>query len=277
MYKILFIFLFVVSLNATLIDGVAVVVEGSAITLLDVKKEMKISKLGEQRARNVLIRKKLEELEMKKRKIQVSSEEVYEDLKKTAAQNNMSVSEFYDAVRGSDGLSSSELKAKVKEKLLAQKLYAAIAYSSVSLPSEDEIKEYYELHKKDFIHPSAFKVVIYVSKDSSRLQTKIDNPMFYSPDIQTEERTLPYNRISPKFAMLLSKTPVNSFTPIIPNSKGGFMSFYLKEVDSAKEVGIQSVKNQIVNLIMASKREQVLGDYFARLRQNADIKIIRKL
>jgi len=99
--------------------------------------------------------------------------------------------------------------------------------------------------------------------------------MFYSPDIQTNEQILPYNRISPELASLLERTPLNNFTAIVPDGKGGYMSFYIKEIESAQEGGIESVKDQIVNLIMGNKREQVLGDYFARLRLNADIQIIR--
>jgi len=275
MYKIFLTFLFVVSLNATLIDGIAVVVKGKAITLLDIKKEMKTSKVDAKKARDILIRKKLEEIETKERKITVSSGEVYDELKKTAQRNHMSLSDFYTAVRNSSGLSSSELKAKIKDRLLSQKLYRAIAYSSISLPSDSEIEEYYKLHKDNFTHPSAFNVIIYASANKAQLKEKIDNPMFYVPSVQTNEQELPYDRITPELASLLQKTSLNTFTPIIPNGKGGFMSFYLKEIKSAKDVGFENVKDQIVNLIMAEKREQVLGDYFARLRDNADIKIIR--
>jgi len=275
MYKIILTFLFAVSLNATLVDGVAVVVKGSAITLYDIKKEMLLSKVDAKKASDVLIRKKLEELEIQERKIDVTTDEVYEELKKTAARNKMSLSDFYDAVRNSSGLSSTELKMKIRERLLSQKLYSAIAYASISLPDESEIEEYYKLHKDNFMHPSAFEVIIYASKSKERLQEKIDNPMFFSPDVQTNEQVLPYDRITPELASLLKRTPQDSFTPVIPNGKGGFMSFYLKNTDSAKELGLEKVKNQVINLIMAEKREQVLGDYFARLRNNADIKIIR--
>jgi len=275
MYKIILTCLFVVSLNAVLVDGVAVVVKGSAITLYDVKKEMRLSKVDAKKASDILIRKRLEKLETKERKISVTSAEVYEELKKTAARNKMSLSDFYDAVRNSSGLSSSELKEKIRQRLLSQKLYSAIAYSSVSLPNKTEVEEYYKLHKDNFTHPAAFEVVIYGARDRVKLQEKIDNPMFFSPDVQTNEQVLPCDRITPELAQLLEKTPQNSFTPVIPDGKGGFMSFYIKNVESAKELGFENVKNQIVNLIMAQKREQVLGDYFARLRHNADIKIIR--
>jgi len=275
MQKIFFSLLLATFVTAAVYDGVAIVVKGSAITLLDIKKEMKASKLDAKSASDILIRKKLEELETKERGIEVSSSEVYEDIKKMAARNGMSVSQFYDAVRESNGLTSSELKEKIREKLLSQKLYNAIAMRSMAQPSEDEIQEYYELHKENFKHPASFNVIIYAAKDKTRLQEKIDNPMFYAPDVVTNEQTLPYDKISPELAILLQKTGLNRFTPVVPDGKGGFMSFYIKSVESAKDGGIDLVRNQIINALMANKREQVLSDYFARLRDSADINIIR--
>jgi len=275
MYKLLFSIFFVASLNAQLIDGVSIVVKDKAITLYEIKKEMQLSKVDEKKASDILIRKKLEEIETDERKISVSSSEVYDDIKKTAARNNLSISEFYEAVRNSSGISSSDLKIKIKEKLLSQKLYSAIAYSSVTEPSEDEIKEYYELHKEKFSHPKAFSVVIYNSQNQARLQEKISNPMFYAPDIQTNEQTLPYDRISPELSSLLMKTAKNSFTPIVPDGQGKYMSFYLKEIHEIQNNSINDVKEQIINTIMGDTREQVLSNYFLRLRDNTEINFIR--
>ncbi len=277
MYKIVLMFMFVFTLNAQLIDGVAIVVKGKAITLYDIKKEMALSKVDEKQASDALIRKKLEEIESIERKISVSSAEVYDDIQKTAARNNLNISEFYEAVRNSNGLSSTDLKVKIREKLLSQKLYSAIAYSSLSQPSDSEIEEYYKLHKDSFSHPSGFSVVVYQSKDSARLQEKIDNPMFYSSEIVSSEQELPYDKISPELAGLLSRTSKNSFTSIVPDGKGGYMSFYLKEIHSVAKSSVEDVRNQIINMMMAEEREQVLSDYFARLRDNADINIIRGL
>lgn len=275
MYKIFLTLIFVASLNAEIVNGVAIVVKGKAITLYDIKKEMQLSQVSEKEASDILVRKKLEEIETDERKISVSSSEVYDDIKKTAARNNLDISGFYEAVRKSSGLNSNDLKTKIKEKLLSQKLYSAIAYSSVSEPSQSEIKEYYELHKAKFEHPKSFDVVIYSSKDNARLQQKIDNPMFYAPDIATNEQTLPYEKISPELAGLLSRTSKNSFTTIVPDGKGGYMSFYLKDIDETANSSVDDSRNQIINMIMGETREQVLSDYFARLRDNADIEMIR--
>jgi len=275
MYKILLLIFLASLLNAELINGVAIIVKGEAITMRDLTQEMRITKVSLKDAKQILIRKKLEAAEIKERNIKVASSEVYEDIKKIAQRNGMNVSELYEAVRSASGLTSTEFKAKTKERLLSQKLYSAIAYKSLTEPTEEEAQEYYELHKNDFTHPTGFTVIIYSSKDKSRLQEKMDNPMFYSPDLHAEEKRLEYDRISPELAKFLKKQKVDTFTPIVPNGKGGYMSFYVKDIETAKEAGFRTIRNQVVNLIMGDKREQVLSDYFARLKGNAEIKVIR--
>jgi parvulin-like peptidyl-prolyl isomerase len=277
MKKIYLATLLSLGLNAAVYDGVAIVVKEKPITLYEIEKEMKLSKLGAKETADVLIRQKLEESEMQERNIVVSSTEVYDDIKAMAERNNMSVSDFYDAVREANGLSSTEFKEKIKQKLLSQKLYSAIAYSSLSEPSKAEIADYYALHKAEFSHPVAFDVIIYDSSNKEILQEKVDNPMFYSAQIASNEQNLPFDRISPELASLLEQTPLNGFTPVIPNGKGGFMSFYVKEKKAAKEGDLESAKAQIVNAIMAHKRELALSDYFERLRHNAEINFIRSV
>ena len=275
MYKILLLLLMTSLLSAKIYDGVAIVVEDKAITLLDMQKAMTQTHLDAKKVSELLIRKKLEALEIKKRKITVTSDEVYADIKRLAQRNHLSVGEFYDAVRNSNGLSSSALQKKIKEKLLHEKLFQAIAMSSLSEPSDDEIAEYFKFHKKELEHPSSFDVTIYTTKSREELETKVYNPMFYSPSVTSHEQVLEYNHISPELASLLSKTKVDTFTPVLPNGQGGFMSFYINSVKMAKDMDLESIKPQIINAIMSKKREEVLTEYFARLRDNADIRIIR--
>ncbi len=275
MYKILILIFLSSLLNAELVNGIAIIVKGEAITLRDLTEEMRITKVNLEDAKQILIRKKLEAAEIRERNIKVASSEVYEDIKKIAQRNNMNVSELYEAVRSASGLTSTEFKEKTKERLLSQKLYSAIAYTSLSEPTEEEAEEYYEIHKDDFVHPAGFTVIVYTSKDKTRLQEKMDNPMFYSPDLHAEEKRLEYDKISPELAKFLTKQKVDTFTPIVPNGKGAYISFYVKEIESAKEAGFRTIRNQVVSLIMGDKREQVLSDYFASLKGNADIKEIR--
>jgi hypothetical protein len=125
------------------------------------------------------------------------------------------------------------------------------------------------------MHPASFTTVIYQTKNQAALAEKVQNPMFYSPSIATNEQILPYDRISPELARLLSQTKLHSFTQIVPDGQGGFMSFYLKGIEGAKEAEFESMRGQIENKMMSETREKVLGDYFARLRHNAKITTLR--
>ncbi len=277
MYKIFLTLIFVASLNAELVNGVALIVKGAPITLYDIKDEMRISNVDVKSATDTLIRKKLETIELQERKISVSSADVYDNIKKTASANGMSVNDFYEAVRKSRGLSSTEFKEKTKERILSQKLYHSISYRSVIEPSDDEAKEYFELHKKEFTRPISFDVVVYNSKNKKILKKKTGNPMFFSSEITKKETTLVYENISPELANFLENSKVKNFTQIIPDGKGAYLSFYLKKIEHSQKSDFQSHKDRVITMIMGDKREQVLSDYFARLRNNAEIEIIREV
>lgn len=275
MHTILTLLLFSTLLMANVYDGVAIVVKNKAITLLDIKNKMKNSQIDSEQATDILIRQKLEDSEIKERQISVTSAEVFDDIKSMAEKNNLSVSAFYDAVLKSNGMSSQAIKENIKQKMLSQKLYSQITQSSISKPSMQEIKDYFQMHKSEFTHPSSFDVTFYNAKDKKSLQAKIDNPMFYSPEIVTIDKTLHYSEIAPQLASLLQRTPLNSFTSILPNADNSFMSIYVKNIAIAEDVSLESVQNIIMNKVVSQKREQILSDYFVRLRQNADINIIR--
>jgi peptidyl-prolyl cis-trans isomerase SurA len=275
MIRYLFLALMTLSAHAMTIDGIAVLVKEEPITMYDIRTQMRESGQTTKSAVDLLIRKKLEEIEAEERHISVSNDEVLKELRTMAEQNNMSLLQLYEAIQSSRGLSEKELKAKIREKLLNQKLYSAIAFSHMEEPTPEEEDEYYHLHADEFSHPERFEVTVYSASSKARLQEKVDNPMFYSPEIRSESAVFEFASMNPRLAELLNKTPLNSFTPILPSPEGGYMSFYLKEKSEITVQPIDAARPQIANAIMAEKREQVLTDYFSRLRLNADIRIIR--
>ena len=275
MYRVLFFILLSLSLNAKIIDGVAILVQNEPITMLEITNAMAESHLDQTKTVDFLIRKKLEDQEIKSRKITVSDDEVIDEIKRMAAQNNMSVEQFYEAVANSQNLTSEQVQKEMKTRLLNQKLFQAIAYTHMDEPDAQEIKDYYELNKAKFNHPQSFNTVVYESKKQNLLQQKIENPMFYSPEIGHKDQTFEYSKIAPQLAELLEKTPLNHFSEIIPNGKDGFVCFYIQEIVQNKDVKLEDIKAQVENMIMADKREQVLKEYFDRAKLNANIQTLR--
>lgn len=257
------------------IGGVAVLVKNTPITLLEVQQEMKQSGLSAPQSADTLIRKKLEQLEASEKKITVTSAEINEELARMASQNNLSQEQFLNAMQSVRGLSEKDLKAKIEESIKGQKLYSAIAFSKMGQPTAEEEAEYYQLHLDEFSRPESFEVTAYVSASQEALSAKIADPMRHIEAIQTKEESIPFGKINPQLAQLLNKTPNGSFSPIIPNGQNAFMSFYMRDKLNVITENLESVRPQISNAIIGERRNQVLNDYFTRLRLSADIKVLR--
>jgi len=262
-------------LQAKVVDGIAIMVQDKPITLYEIEKVMHDENIDVTKAKDYLIRQKLEKTEIEKRDISVSSDEVFEQIKNMAKQNHMSLMQFYSAMLESRHLTQEQLKEKVKESKLKEKLYRAIAFSNIEQPTPEDEKEYYELHKKRFTHPASFSIIVYQSENQEALMKQMSNPMYYSPDVKSTSQTLEYAKINERLASLLTETEVGHFTKIIPAPRGGFMTFYISDKSDNKTQAFESVRAQIDNMIMDEKRGQVLNDYFERLKLSADIKVLR--
>lgn len=262
-------------LSAETINGVAVLVQDRPITLHELQRYAQKERVSIAQSTDTLIRKKLEEIEAEKRGIFISSSDVLKEITSMAEQSGMNVTQYYAALQSNRGISQSDFQALIKEKLLNQKLYDAVAFSKMSRATPEEEAEYYKLHINEFSKPDYFKVIAYRSVSQERLSEKVNNPMYYSPDIEREEVTLKYHEINPQLAMLLSQTKTDTFSAIVPSPDGGFMSFFIQEKGEVKVTPLESVRPMVANAIAGEKRRQILNDYFARLQLNSKIKVIR--
>ncbi len=274
MIRIFLLVFLAVSLHAQIINGVAILVKDEPITMMDVAKEMEKHGNDKNKAADALIRQKLEELEIKERKISVTKKEVHDDVVKIAAKNGMKANEFYESIYSMQKITQSEFKEQIKKKILNQKLYAAIAFSHIDEPSKTDIEEFYNLHKAEYEHAGKYDVIVYVSGSKESLESVRNNPMMVAADVSSQPQTLEYGKINAQLARLMEVTPLKTFTPVVTVQDRYMMFLVQKKYDLVKQP-LKTVTAQISNQIMGEKRQQVLNDYFTRLRMNADIKIIR--
>ncbi len=261
---------------AEIIGGIAISVDDEPITLYEIKQEQRLSKTSIKQTVDLLIRQKLEQLEAKKRNITVSNEEVIEDLKNMAKQNNLSLEQLYEAMQSVRQLTESQTKAKTKEKLLKQKLFSAIAMSQMEEPTDEEVNEYYELHLDEYRTARSVDVVLYRAADQAALEEKIANPMIYLPQVSMENTTIDMTKINPRLAQILSSTEESKFTPILPQmGANGYMAFYVQKKNDLNTPPLELVRPEVENKIMEDKREHILNEHFQRARLNAQIKVYR--
>jgi len=272
---ILFFFTALTALSAQMVDGIALLVKEEPITLYEIKQKMQEERLTQAQAVDMLIREKLEAQEIKQRELVVSPSDVQDRIAQIAQQNNLTASQLYDAVWSTQHLSRDAFETKLKKTMLTQKLYSAIAMANMDEPGDEEMREYYRLHAEKFSHPETFDVTVYRAQAQGELQRKMNNPMLNLPGVTTQEASLPYAQLEPGLVNLLDKTENGAFTPILPDPKGGYVSFYVRNRSLPVMQPYEQVKMQVQEEMMADKREQTLKDYFERARLNAEIKTIR--
>ncbi|UFS62428.1 peptidylprolyl isomerase [Sulfurimonas sp. HSL-3221] len=272
---VLLFILFTVALYARMVDGVAILVKEEPITLYAITQKMQEGGMTQAQAVDALIREKLESQEIAQRDLSVSETELQERIKQIAGQNNMTTAQLFDAVWKSEHLSRSAFEAKLKQSMLTQKLYSAVAMANMEEPGDEEMREYYRLHSEKFSHPETFDVTVYHASAQGALKRKMDNPMLMLPEVTMQEASLPYAKIEPQLAALLIKTEIGAYTPMLSDPKGGFVSFYIRNKSLPVMQPFETVKMQVQEEMMADAREQTLKDYFNRARLNAEITVIR--
>ncbi|MHC3995094.1 peptidylprolyl isomerase [Thiomicrolovo sp. ZZH C-3] len=267
--------LFTAALYARMVDGVAILVKEEPITLYAITQKMQEGGATQAQAVDALIREKLESQEIAQRDLSISETELQERIKQIAGQNNMTSAQLFDAVWKTEHLSRTAFEAKLKQSMLTQKLYSAIAMANMEEPGDEEMREYYRLHADKFSHPETFEVTVYHAPAQGALKRKMDNPMLMLPDVTMQEASLPYANIEPQLAALLIKTEIGAFTPMLSDPKGGFVSFYIRNKSLPVMQPFETVKMQVQEEMMGDAREQTLKDYFNRARLNAEITVIR--
>lgn len=276
MHKLFLFLTFAPLLFADIIGGIALTVDDETITLYEIRQEQEITKQSVKETVDQLIRLKLEQIEAKKRNITVSNQEVLDDLQKMAEQNNMTLSQLYEAMNSVRHLSETQTKEKTKDKLLKQKLFNAVAMSQMDEPTDEEVNEYYNLHLSEYQAPKSIDTILYTSQNQSALQQKITNPMMYLPEVTTENTTIDTAKINPRLAELLIKTQEGHFTPVLPQmGASGHMAFYILKKNELNTPPLELIRPQVEDKIMQEKRDHILNEHFQRMRINAEIKVLR--
>ena len=161
----------VFSLYAKVIDKIAIVVNNEPITSYDIASTQKKLNITKKEAINYLINQALLKSAIKERGIYVDDFDIDNAMQKIAARNGMSLFNFKDYLLKQGRLES--FKRNLKSDLEKQKLLKTL---SIRI-TPDDIKKYYENHKKEFMLPSKIDTTIYSSNDKNSLIEVIKNPL----------------------------------------------------------------------------------------------------
>ncbi|MEA1954769.1 MAG: peptidyl-prolyl cis-trans isomerase [Campylobacterota bacterium] len=256
--------------HAKMVDGIALIVEGEAITTAEIraiKKQLRVSKSD---AIDLLIQDRLQKAAMKD--IAVSEDEVDEKVKKIATQNKISIKKMQKVLK-KRGTSWTKYRASIKESIKKERFYRTKVISTISEPTEDQLKIFYKNHKKEFTIPSSIKVIEYSSKSEKSLTKFLQTKKRKNVKRRTIKKYT--KKLDPTMLSTLLRTPKGSFTRSF-NAGDKYISYKVLSTHGKVNMPFKSSKDVVASRWRQQQQSKALKDYFQKMKTNADIQVIRK-
>ncbi len=263
-----------VGLYAEVVAGVALRVNGYAITLYEIEKTQKELRISKQEAIDILINERLRDDEIERFKISVDDFKVDEEIAHIAANMNLSKEQLLAKV--TKDMSLQEYRAQIKKQIQTRELMQRILASNVNISSEEELLSYYTRNKKEFMVPSSVRVVRYLAQSDDELQKAIAAPNKNIKGVQKFNETITLSSLSPQIAQVFLSTPNNEFTPVLATGGNGFVCFLIKERLGESLLDFEEAKPIINQKIMAHKEQSIIAEHFNKIRSSANIVTLRE-
>ena len=273
MNKIIMSILFcTVSMYAGLVNAIAIIVNDTPITLLDIEKEVETKKVSKNQAVSTLIDTILYDQALSENRISVDIFDIDNYIEKLAANNKMSVMQFKSLVRQQQNYTL--FKEQIKKQILHQKLIAKIAGGKLTVASNDDLKIYFNNNKEQFKIADTIDVIAYVSKDKKLLEKLKKNPMMQSDNIMSQNITMKQSELNAQTKYILNTTAKKEFSAIFPQNKN-YNMFFVSNKKDITPIKFDDIKEKIFQIIMKKREQDYLAEYFETAKITADIKVLR--
>lgn len=265
--------LFIGVMNAEIIDGVAIKVDGNIITLYQIKELEKKDNIDENKAKDILIKERIKENEIKRLGIKVDDAKVEDEINNIAVSNGITRDELEKAIKA-QGMDFETYKKDLKERIINRELMQKILQNSPNITNEDDLKRYYDENQTEFAFPTKIKVTSYTSDSDVALQQFLRNPMALNPNIVSKDEEINIKELPQQIVNIFLQTPDKKFTPVL-NSGNTLIVFFIKEKTDKEILPFDEIRTIVLQKYTQARENDILNDYFDKIRANANIEFLR--
>lgn len=258
---------------ASMINGIALIVNDQPITIYDIEKTMSVNNVSKNEAVSFLVDKVLYDQLVQENGISADIFDVNDYIEKLANSNGMDLYSFKSVIKQKYP-NYEVFENEAKNAVIRQKLVQKIVQGQLAIANDDDMQLYYEKNKNDFLAANSIKAYQYTSKNKASLLNALKNPLIVPEDVQREAIDLKTQNLPAQMQFLLNETKENSFTPIFTANQQ-FVSIFIQRKQGSSPLSFESVKGKIFNEIMSTREKKYLKDYFEKQKLTADIKIVR--
>jgi len=256
--------------EAKMVDGIAMIVNGEAVTTSEIRAVQQQMGVSKQQAVDLLVQDRLQKAAM--RKISIPQSTVDTKIAQIAAQNNLTVPKMQKLLK-QQGTSWSKYRRSIKESLKKQKFFREKVSATMVKPSEDELKLFYENHKKEFIIPTSISMVEYSSTSEKTLKDFLKTRK-KTKGVRSRSVKKSTSNLNSGLLGTLLQTQNGSFTRPF-NAGDKFISYKILSKNGQKSMSFEDAEGAVAGRWRQQQQGKALKDYFEKMKTNADIKIIR--
>ncbi len=263
-----FIMLFTLT-QARMVDGIALIIEGEAVTTTEIRAVQRQKRVSKARAIDMLITDRLQKAAMKN--VNLSEDEVDTKIANIASQNNVSITQMQKIIK-QRGTSWNKYRSTVRNAMKKEKFYKEKVIDSIPSPSDDELKIFYKKHKKEFTIPSSIHMVEYstVNEEVMKKFLRTKNKKGIKSRLVTKKT----KDLNPSLLSMLLQTKRGEYTRPF-NAGEKYVVFKIKSKRGRTNMPFKMAKQAVIKSWQQQQQGKAIRDYFEKLKTSADIQVLR--
>ncbi len=255
--------------QAKMVDGIALIVEGEPVTTAEIRAIQKQMSVSKQQATDLLIQDRLQKSAM--RDIVIDESSIDAKISTIAAQNNITVPKMQKILKA-QGTSWTRYRNSIRNAMKKEKFFQNNVVSTIPEPSEDELKLYYNNHKKDFFAPKSLSLVEYSASSKEKLKDFLTTKK--KKGIKSRSVTKMTKDLNPTLLGTILRTQNGSYTRPF-NAGDRFIIYKVLSKNGKVTMPFETAQPAVAAKWKQEQQTKALKDYFEKLKTNADVQIIR--
>jgi parvulin-like peptidyl-prolyl isomerase len=255
--------------EAKMVNGIALIVNGEAVTTAEIRAVQKQMHVSKKQATDMLIADRLQKAAMKN--VSISEDAIDSKIAQIAAQNNLTVPKMQQLLK-QQGTSWRKYRRSIKDRMKRDKFYREKVAATLSKPSEDELKLFYEKNKKDFVVPTSISMIEYSSASEETLKKFLETKKKKGVKSRSVKKST--KNINSALLGTVLRTQNGSFTRPF-NDGNKFISYKVVSKNGQRSMSYDDAKSAVAGKWRQQQQGKALKDYFEKLKTNADVQVIR--
>ena len=179
------------------------------------------------------------------------------------------------------GMSLADVELKIKEQLLMREIID-IKIRSKLVVKPQEVTDYYEAHKQDFLTPEQRWVRVMAIKESDSIQQAQETIKKYS-DLESISRVyaseindlgwVVSDQLKKQIADIIFNLDTGSLWPYLDSENGGLYIFEVKSIKPPQVATLTEMQDEINRFLFEQKMQEAMVSWLDKLKDEAYIEI----